>query len=281
MIKITADSTCDLSPELVDKYNITLAPLHVLINDENYLDGVNITPKDIFQYVSVENKNCSTAAINTYEYEQLFKQFSNDYDAVIHISLGMKFSSCFQNATLAAKNFNNVHVVDSQNLSTGSGHLVIEAAELANKGITANEIVAKITALAPEVETSFVIDTMEYLKRGGRCSSLEAFGATLLKIKPSIEVIDGKMEVGKKYRGNQKSSLEKYVKDRLENRPNIDTSRLIITHSECSDEVVEHVKATVSQYKQFDEILVTTAGSTVSTHCGPNTLGILFKRTIS
>jgi DegV family protein with EDD domain len=281
MIKITADSTCDLSPELLDKYNITIAPLHVLIDEQDFLDGVNITPKDIFRYVSIENKTCSTAAINTYEYEQLFQQFANDYDAVIHISLGMKFSSCFQNASLAAQNFTNVHVIDSQNLSTGSGHLVIEAAELANKGSNANEIVATLNALAPEVETSFVIDTMEYLKRGGRCSSLEAFGATLLKIKPSIEVIDGKMEVGKKYRGNQKSCLEKYIKDRLENRTDIDTSRLIISHSECSEEVVEHVKSVVSQYKQFDEIHVTTAGSTVSTHCGPNTLGILFKRTLS
>ena len=280
MIKITADSTCDLSPELIEKYNITLSPLHVLIDEVDFLDGVNITPKDIFQYVSVDKKNCSTAAINTYEYEQLFQQFTNDYDAVIHISLGMKFSSCFQNATLAAQNFTNVHVVDSQNLSTGSGHLVIDAAKLAEKGLTADQIVANLNALAPQVETSFVIDTMEYLKRGGRCSSIEAFGATLLKIKPSIEVIEGKMEVGKKYRGNQRSCLEKYIKDRLENRSDIDTSRLIISHSECSAEIVEHVKTVVSQYKQFDEIHVTTAGSTVSTHCGPNTLGIIFKRTL-
>lgn len=280
MIKITADSTCDLSPELIDKYNIALAPLHVLIDDQDFLDGVNITPKDIFHYVSVENKTCSTAAINTYEYEQLFQQFANDYDAVIHISLGMKFSSCFQNASIAAQNFTNVYVVDSQNLTTGSGHLVIEAAELAKKGFNANEIIAKLNALVPEVETSFVIDTMEYLKRGGRCSSVEAFGATLLKIKPSIEVIDGKMEVGKKYRGNQKSCLEKFIKDRFENRTDIDTSRLIISHCECSNEIVEHVKSVVSQYKQFDEIHVTTAGSTISTHCGPNTLGILFKRTL-
>lgn len=281
MIKITADSTCDLSPELLAEYDITLAPLHVLINDEDFLDGVNITPKDIFQYVGVENKTCSTAAINTYEYEQFFKQYSEEFDAIIHISLGVQFSSCHQNAQLAAQEFNNIFVIDSQNLSTGSGHLVIEAAELAKKGLRAEQIVAQITALASQVEASFVIDKMDYLKRGGRCSSIEAFGATLLKIKPSIEVLDRKMEVGKKYRGNFKGCLEKYVKDRLENRSDIDTSCIFITHSECSEDIIELVKSLVSEYVQFDKVYITKAGCTVSTHCGPNTLGILFKRTLN
>ncbi len=281
MIKITADSTCDLSPELLAEYDITLAPLHVLINDEDFLDGVNITPKDIFQYVGVENKTCSTAAINTYEYEQFFKQYSEEFDAIIHISLGVQFSSCHQNAQLAAQEFNNIFVIDSQNLSTGSGHLVIEAAELAKKGLRAEQIVAQISALASQVEASFVIDKMDYLKRGGRCSSIEAFGATLLKIKPSIEVLDGKMEVGKKYRGNFKGCLEKYVKDRLENRSDIDTSCIFITHSECSEDIIELVKSLVSEYVQFDKVYITKAGCTVSTHCGPNTLGILFKRTLN
>ncbi|WP_199912306.1 MULTISPECIES: DegV family protein [unclassified Lysinibacillus] len=278
MIKITADSTCDLSPELLAEYDITLAPLHVLINEEDFLDGVNITPKDIFHYVGIENKTCSTAAINTYEYEQFFKPFTEQFDAVIHISLGVQFSSCHQNAQLAAQEFSNVFVVDSQNLSTGSGHLVIEAAELAKQGLGAEQIVTQITALASQVEASFIIDKMDYLKRGGRCSSIEAFGATLLKIKPSIEVLGGKMEVGKKYRGNFKGCLEKYIKDRLENRTDVDSSRIFITHSECSDEVIEYVKSLVSEYVQFDEVHITKAGCTVSTHCGPNTLGILFKR---
>lgn len=280
MIKITADSTCDLSPELLEKYDISLAPLHVLIDEEDFLDGVNITPKDIFQYVGVENKSCSTAAINTYEYEQFFKNFTGNYDAIIHISLGSQFSSCYQNAKLCAQEFTNVIVIDSQNLSTGSGLLVLEAAELANEGKSAKEIEAKLLALIPEIEASFVIDKMDYLKRGGRCSSIEAFGATLLKIKPSIEVSDGKMDVGKKYRGNLKGCLEKYVKDRLEGRTDIDTSRLFITHAECSDETVAAVKEVINEFKQFDEVLVTKAGCTVSTHCGPNTLGILFKRMI-
>lgn len=280
MIKITADSTCDLSPELLAKYDISLAPLHVLINEEDYLDGVNITPKDIFHYVSVENKSCSTAAINTYEYEQFFKPFIEQFEAIIHISLGSEFSSCYQNACLAAQSFENIIVIDSQNLSTGSGLLVLEAAELAAEGCTAKEIEARILAQVPEIEASFVIDKMDYLKRGGRCSSVEAFGATLLKIKPSIEVTHGKMEVGKKYRGQFASSLEKYVKDRLENRTDIDLSRIFITHPDCPDALVEQVKTMIQRQLQFDEILVTNAGCTVSTHCGPSTLGILFKRTI-
>lgn len=281
MIKITADSTCDLSPELLAKYDISLAPLHVLIDEADYLDGVNITPKDIFRYVSVENKTCTTAAINTYEYEQFFEPFTKQYEAIIHISIGSEFSSCHQNARLAAQNADNIIVIDSKNLSTGSGLLVVEAAELAKKGCSAKEIEARILASIPEIEASFVIDKMDYLKRGGRCSSLEAFGATLLKIKPSIEVTNGKMEVGKKYRGQFASSLEKYVKDRLQNRTDIDQARIFITHPDCPDELVEQVKAMIQREMKFEEILVTNAGCTVSTHCGPSTLGILFKRKIN
>ena len=281
MIKITADSTCDLSPELLAKYDISLAPLHVLVDDADYLDGVNITPKDIFNYVGVENKTCTTAAINTYEYEQFFEPFTKHYDAIIHINIGSEFSSCHQNARLAAQNFDNIIVIDSKNLSSGSGLLVVEAAELAKKGCSAKEIEARILASIPEIEASFVIDKMDYLKRGGRCSSLEAFGATLLKIKPSIEVANGKMEVGKKYRGQFATSLEKYVKDRLQNRTDIDPARIFITHPDCPDELVEQVKAMIQREMKFEEILVTNAGCTVSTHCGPSTLGILFKRKIN
>ena len=281
MIKITADSTCDLSPELLAKYDISLAPLHVLIDEADYLDGVNITPKDIFNYVGVENKTCTTAAINTYEYEQFFEPFTKHYDAIIHINIGSEFSSCHQNARLAAQNFDNIIVIDSKNLSSGSGLLVVEAAELAKKGCSAKEIEARILASIPEIEASFVIDKMDYLKRGGRCSSLEAFGATLLKIKPSIEVANGKMEVGKKYRGQFATSLEKYVKDRLQNRTDIDPARIFITHPDCPDELVEQVKAMIQREMKFEEILVTNAGCTVSTHCGPSTLGILFKRKIN
>ena len=276
MIKITADSTCDLSQELIEKYNIAISPLHVLVDEEDYLDGVTITPKDLFRFVEQENKTCSTAAINTYEYEEFFKQFSDSHDAIIHISLGMGFSSCFQNANLAAQNFSNVFIVDSANLTTGSGFLVLAASELATEGLSANEIINQLNELAPKVSASFVIDKMDYLKRGGRCSSVEAFGATLLKIKPSIEVKNGKMEVGKKYRGSFKGALEKYVKDRFEKIDTIDPKRIIITYPDVELELVNHIKEVVASYNYFEEILVTTAGCTISSHCGPHTLGVLY-----
>lgn len=276
MIKITADSTCDLSKELLEQFNITLIPLHVLIDEKDYLDGVDITPTDIFEHVGVHNRTCSTAAINTFEYEQFFSQYANDYEAVIHINLGSSFSSCYQNAKLAAENFKNVYVFDSQNLSTGSGHFVIEAARLAQKGVPAEEIIAQLHLMTTKVNASFVIDKMDYLKKGGRCTSLEAFGATLLKIKPSIEVVEGKMTVGKKYRGQFDSCLEKYVKERLATE-DINKSHVFITHSMCAPETVAKVRALVEQYGQFEEIYETQAGCTISAHCGPNTLGILYK----
>lgn len=278
MIKITADSTCDLSPALIDQLNISLMPLHVLIDDEDFRDGVDITPKEIFKYVGEQNKTCTTAAVNTFEYENFFAGLSPKYDAVIHICLGSDFSSSYQNAKLAAENFDNVYVVDSSNLSTGSGHIVYDAALLAEDGIEPEEICKQLENVIPKVDASFVIDKMDYLRKGGRCSSIEALGATLLKIKPSIEVVDGKMHVGKKYRGNFERCLENYVKDRLENNDNIDYSRLFITHSHCAPETVAKVKEAVARFANFEEIIETTAGCTVSSHCGPNTLGILYKR---
>lgn len=277
MIKITADSTCDLSPELLHTLDITLTPLHVLIDEEDFRDGINIIPQDIFKHVGEHNRTCTTAAINTYEYEEFFSQFVDQYEAVIHINLGSDFSSCYQNAKIAAQSFDNVYVIDSQNLSTGSGHLVYEAALLAREGRTAHEIVEKVQALIPKVNASFVIDRMDYLKKGGRCSSMEAFGATLLKIKPSIEVTHGKMAVGKKYRGNFENCLEKYIKDRLQQDDKIDKSRIFITHSMCPPETVQKVRGWIAQYTEFEEVIETSAGCTISAHCGPNTLGILYK----
>lgn len=278
MIKITSDSTCDLSANILEEFDISLMPLHVLIDNEDFRDGIDITPKDIFEYVGNKGKTCKTAAVNTFEYESFFEQLSPKYDAIIHISLGSGFSSCYQNAKMAAEKFQNVYVVDSANLSTGSGHLVYEAALLAKEEKNPQEIIEYLEELVPKVDASFVIDRMDYLRKGGRCSGIEAFGATLLKIKPSIEVVDGKMVVGKKYRGNFGRCLENYVKDRLENNDDIDYSRLFITHSYCSPETVQKVKEAVQKYANFDEIIETTAGCTISTHCGPNTLGILYKR---
>ncbi|MGI6151536.1 MAG: DegV family protein [Christensenellales bacterium] len=277
-IKITADSTCDLSPELIRKYDIDIIPLYIIKNGDSFRDGINITPEDIFDHVANGGDICTTSALNVSDYMEKFTELSPKYDAVIHINISAEFSACFQNATLAAGEFENVYAVDSRNLSTGSGHVVIEAAKMAKSGMDAKEIVQKLNELTGRVEASFVIDKLDYLKKGGRCSSLAALGANLLNLKPCIEVRDGAMHVAKKYKGSFEKSLKKYVKDRLEGRTDIDPSRIFITSSGCDPEVVRSVREAVEGYVDFQEIIETTAGCTISSHCGPNTLGILFMR---
>ncbi len=276
MIKITADSTCDLSAEIIKEMDVSLAALHVIVDDKDYLDGVDITPADIFRFVDEEGKTCKTSAMNVYEYESFFSKFADQYDAVIHINIGSGFSACHQNATIAAAGFKNVHVVDSKNLSSGSGHLVCDAASMAKKGMKAEEICRKLEETAPKIDASFVIEHLDYLYKGGRCSGLEVIGANLLKIRPCIEVNKGKMGVGKKYRGSFERCLEQYVEDKLSGRQ-VDRSRVFITHSSCPEGTVEKVKAAIRRFADFDEIIETNAGCTISSHCGPNTLGILFK----
>lgn len=277
-IKITADSTCDLSPELVEAYGIEIIPLCVIKDGKSFRDGVDITPEDIFAHVAGGGDLCTTSALNVSEYQEKFAELSPKYDAVIHINVSSDMSSSFQNATIAAKDFQNVFAVDSRNLSTGSGHVVLRAAEMAKSGMAPAEIVERLKELTGRVEASFVIDRLDYLKKGGRCSSLAVLGANLLNLKPCIEVRDGAMHVAKKYKGSFEKCLRKYVRDRLEGRTDIDTSRIFITHPACAPEVVEMVRETVEEIMHFDEVLITRAGCTVSSHCGPNTLGILFMR---
>lgn len=278
MIKITADSTCDLSQDILDDMDITLTPLHILVDDNTFRDGIDITPTDIFRYVDDEGKVCKTAAVNLYEYECLFSELSSKYEAVIHINISTSFSSCYQNAVMAAEKFDNIYVIDSRNLSSGSGHVVYEAALMAKSGESVESICDRLEELIPKVDASFVIDRMDYLYKGGRCSGIEAVGARMLQIKPCIEVIDGKMRVGKKYRGSFERALKSYVKDRLQDEENIDFSRVFITHPMCSSQTVDMVKELLRDYGRFEEIIETPAGCTVSSHCGPNTLGILYKR---
>ncbi|NLL51558.1 MAG: DegV family protein [Peptococcaceae bacterium] len=279
MIKITADSTCDLSPAILSDFNISLMPLSILVEDQAFRDGVDITPADIFRYVDEDNKTCKTAAVNHYEYERFFADLSPQFSAIIHVCIGSGFSSCYQNACIAAQNFSNVYVVDSNNLSSGSGHIVLDAALMAKDNMQAPEILNRLAEYIPKVDASFVIDRLDYLHKGGRCSGLEALGAKLLNIKPCIEVIGGQMKVGKKYRGSFERCLENYVKDKLSNcQQEIDYSRIFITHSPCNPSTVQKVKEAIQRYGDFKEIIETDAGCTISSHCGPNTLGILFKR---
>jgi DegV family protein with EDD domain len=278
MIKVTADSTCDLSPEILKRWDISLAPLYVLVDNQSYRDGVDIAPADIFRHAEA-GRRVRTAAVNQYDYERLFKRFSRDHEAVIHVSISQEFSACFNNARLAAQSFPNVHVVDSRNLSSGSGHVAADAAEMAGRGMQTEEIIKRLQQIVPRVDASFVIESLEHLWRSGRCSGLESTGARLLQIKPCIEVVNGEMKVGKKYRGSFEHCLEHYVRDRLEGCPDIDFSRVFITHSACQPELVGRVRELVRSLAPFEEIVETNAGCTVSNHCGPDTLGILFKRT--
>ena len=212
------------------------------------------------------------------EYEELFAKYASDYDGVIHINIGSGFSSCHQNARLAAEDFPNVRVIDSMNLATGQGHVVLEACRLAKTCQSLDEIEEKLNAFTPRVEASFLLDQLKYMVKGGRCSSAAALGANLLNLKPCIEVRDGKMSVVKKYRGNYAKCLANYVKDRLADREDIDRTELFITHTPVTDECMTAVKEAVEEFGNFENVYDTTAGCTVSCHCGPGTLGVLFVR---
>lgn len=276
-IKLTADSTCDLSLALREALAVELIPLSVTLGDRTGLDGVDISPSDIFAYVDAGGSTPQTAAVNLAQYHEVFSRLSAQHDAVIHISLSSALSASFQNASLIASEFPNVFVIDSQNLSTGSGLLLLEADELRRAGKTGSEIADALRELVPKIEASFVIDTLEYLHRGGRCSTLAAIGANLLRLKPCIEVADGGMRVGKKYRGSIGLCIQNYVRDRFEGRDDIRRDKIFITHCACDDALVREVSDQVRAYG-FENIHVTSAGCTISSHCGPGTLGVLFIR---
>ena len=277
-IKVLSDSTCDLSQELLDTNNITLIPLTIVKDGESFSDGVDITTADIYAHVAAGGNLCSTAAINMNEYESWFSKFAKEYDAIIHINISSEFSSSYQNACLAANEFDNVRVVDSRNLSTGQGLVVLEACKLAKTCQTVDELKEKLDAFTGRVEASFLLDRLDYMVKGGRCSAATALGANLLNLKPCIEVKDGKMAVVKKYRGNYAKCLATYVKDRLSDRDDLVRETLFVTRTPVSDECLSAVREKVDEFADFQNIYWTEAGCTVSCHCGPGTLGVLFVR---
>ena len=277
-IKIISDSTCDLSPAQLQEHQISLAHLTIVKGDEQFVDGVTITPADIFAHVANGGALCSTSAYSVGQYEELFAQYSKDYDGVIHINIGSGFSSCHQNARIAAEEFPNVRVVDSQNLSTGQGLVVLEACRLAQTCENLDEIVDALNAFTPRVEASFLLDRLDYMVKGGRCSSAAALGANLLNLKPCIEVRGGKMSVVKKYRGPYAKCLASYVKDRISGRDDIQRRELFLTYTPVPDACLAAVKEAINDSEPFETYYETTAGCTVSCHCGPGTLGVLFVR---
>lgn len=276
-IKITSDSTCDLSPELVEKYNVGIFPLHVILGDKTFSDGIDITPQDIFDYVAETGELPKTAAYSSEDYAKFFQKELEGYDALIHFNISSKASASYNNADLASKNFGGkVHVVDSLALSTGQGLLVLKACDLAAEGKEAEEIVKIVEGLRPQLNTSFVPDVLDYLHKGGRCSLAALLGAKVLKLHPLISMKEGQMYAKKKYMGGLEMCLKKYIKDLAEEYSGYDKTRCFITHSSCEPEVVEKARALVKEIFDFNEILETVAGSVVTSHCGKNTLGVLF-----
>lgn len=275
-VVIVADSSCDLSPELINKYSIEIIPMNVTLDGKSFRDGIDLMPDDIYAKYRSAGILPKTAAISPGQYLDIFKKYTEKGSAVVYLSISSGFSSNFQNAEIAAKEVEDVYVVDSLNLSTGIGLQVLCAAELRDEGLEAKVIAERVQALTPRVRASFILDTLEFLHKGGRCSAVAALGANLLKLKPCIEVTNGKMGVGKKYRGKLESALQQYTKDKLANHTDLNLRRIFITHSGIAQETIDLVEKTVRECARFEEILITRAGATISSHCGPNTLGVLF-----
>lgn len=277
MIKILSDSTCDLSKELVERYDLGIIPLYVRLGDEEYQDGVNISPEELYKWSDEHGETPKTAAPSIEDISKYLDPDSGDEYIIFTISSSM--SASFNNVRLAAENLemsDRVYVIDSANLSTGIGLLVLYAAELKKAGKSAKEIVQEIENTKGKVRASFVVDTLVYLHRGGRCSGVAALLGTALKLHPRIAVADGAMHPEKKYRGSSKRFILDYVKDMEADLKNARPERVFITHSGCDSEIVEAVRAYLSSLGLFNEILETRAGGVVSSHCGPGTLGVLF-----
>ena len=277
-IVITSDGTTDLGAALLERYNISTIPLGVTLGDKTYRDGIDITPDDIYEHHRKTGELPKTTAANVGECIDFFRPFAEAGKTVIHFSLSSLMSSTYNNTCLAASEFENIFVVDTKNLSTGGGLLVVAAAEMANKGMEAAEILEKIEELKPCVDASFVIDKLDYLHKGGRCSAVAVLGANLLKLKPCIEVKNGAMGVGKKYRGKYSDVTKEYAIERLGDGSDIDLDRVFVTHAGCDPEIVEGVVETVKNALPFKEVFVTRASCTISAHCGADTLGVLFVR---
>ena len=274
-IAISVESTVDLSKELLKQYNIEMIPFTVLLGETAYLDG-DISSQDIFDFVAKEKILPKTSAINDFQYREYFDGLlAKGYDAIIHICLSSEISSSHSHAELASTKYDNVYVIDSRSLSTGIALQAIYAAKLRDKGLKPQEIVDKVKARIPYVQASFVIQTLEYLHKGGRCSGLLRFGATILRIKPQIIVSDGKMAPAKKYIGRKTQVIASYCKDVLEQFANPDLSVGFVTHTQATPEMVA-VAIDALKNRGFKQIYETSAGATITSHCGPMTLGILF-----
>ena len=279
MIKIISDSTCDLTKELLEEYDISILPLHVMLGEKDLLDGVTVTPDEIYEWADANKTTPKTSAPSIEDAIDLIKPYVENGDNVIYFSISKEMSTSINVINLAVDELeanDKVFVIDSGNLSTGVGHLVLEAATMVKEGMDVKDIVAKIEELKPRVRASFVVDTLTYLHRGGRCGSVAALAGGVLKLHPKIVVEDGKMGATKKYRGKMDSVILSYAKEMEEEYRNAKTDRIFITHSGCDEKIIESVSSYLRELDIFKEIIVTRAGSVISSHCGYGTLGILY-----
>ncbi|MBQ4046173.1 MAG: DegV family protein [Lachnospiraceae bacterium] len=277
MVKILADSTCDLSPELIRQYSIGIIPLYVHLGEDEYKDGVDIWPDDLYKWSDAHGETPKTAAPGIRDIETMLDpDWEGEY---IIFTISSSMSSSFNNCRLAAEDMemeDRVFVIDSENLSTGIGLLILMAADLAGQGMSGAEIMSEIEKTKTKVRASFVVDTLTYLYRGGRCSGLAAFFGSALKLHPRISVGGGAMHPEKKYRGKDIKFIMDYVKDMEPALLSARSDRVFITHSGCNREIVDRVRAYLESLDHFDQILETRAGAVISSHCGPGTLGVLF-----
>lgn len=274
--KITCESSADLNQDMYKKLKVGVIPFRITLGDKEYKDGLEVQPIDLFKHFEETKQLPKTSALNQIDYEEFFEEQLKDADGLIHFCISSQISSTYNNAVNASKKFKNVHVIDSMSLSSGIGLQVMYACSLRDKETPIEEAVALINSRRDSVQISFVVDRLNYLHKGGRCSALSLLGANLLSIKPCIQVKSGKMIVGKKYMGKMQKVLDKYILDTLEQFSNPDKSMCFITYSSASPEMLEIAHNTLEKTNIFKKVVETTAGATVSTHCGPNTLGIIY-----
>lgn len=278
-VSIITDSTSDLSKELLEQYDITVFPLHIHLGDAEYADGVDITPEEIYRWSEETKETPKTSALSLFDAKEYVKRALEKSEEVICFCISEEMSSCCSVMHMAVMELeveDKVIVVDSKNLSTGIGLQILEAAKLAQQGLDSEEIVEKIIAMQPRVRSSFVVDSLTFLHRGGRCSGVAALAGNTLKLHPCIFVLDGKMQAGKKYRGKMDKVILNYVQDL---KPELTTAKkdnVFITHSGCDAELIEIIKKELEDLNYFENIHVTRAGGVIASHCGPGTLGVLF-----
>ena len=277
-IAVTTESAADLSQEICKQNNITVIPLNILIGQQEYKDGIDLSTKELYKKSELYNTQAKTSGIAPYEYKEVFEKLVSSGCTVIHIALSSKISSCFQNAPFAASGLENVHIVDSLNLSAGMAMLAIKAAAMRDEGKSAEEIVHILEAMRSKISTSFILEDTEFLYKGGRCSALEKFGANLFGIRPSIDIIGGKLMPGKKYSGKTMAARIKYIDDKLGDKADINGKTCMLNYSDLDENEVNKLVAHLKENSLFEKVIVNEAGCCISAHCGKGCMGIIFER---